>query len=180
MLMLAIGMPSQAQRTTDKLDRGLVAVPSGSGSFVSWRIFGEEYYDTEYNLYRDNVKVNATPLKVSCYTDANGRSGAKYQVAAVVRGVEQDRCAAVTRMDQQYKQFAVKDIYSRKGTNITKDYAINDIALADVTGDGVSEFILKRNYIPDGSSVANDSAYNFIECYTIEGDRLWYCLICFL
>ena len=34
-----------AQRTTDKLDRGLVAVPSGSGSFVSWRIFAEEYYD---------------------------------------------------------------------------------------------------------------------------------------
>ena len=174
MLMAAFSIQSQAQRPTDKLDRGLVAVPSGSGSFVSWRIFGEEYYDTEYNLYRDNVKVNATPLKVSCYTDANGRSGAKYQVAAVVRGVEQDRCAAVTRMDQQYKQFAVKDIYSRKGTKITKDYVINDIALADVTGDGVSEFILKRNYAPDGSSVANDSAYNFIECYTLEGDRLWY------
>ncbi len=164
----------QAQRTTDILDRGLVAVPSGSGSFVSWRIFAEEYYDTEYNLYRDSVKVNTTPLKVSCYTDAQGKSGSTYQVAPVVRGVEQEKCAAVTRLGQQYIQFAVGKFYSRRGTDITASYDINDIALADVDGDGVSEFLLKRNYTPDGSSVANDSAYNVIDCYKINGERLWY------
>ena len=165
---------ASAQRTTDKLDRGVVAVPSGSGSFVSWRIFGEEYYDTEYNLYRNGVKVNETPLKVSNYTDSQGRAGSKYQVAAVVRGVEQEKSAEATRLSQQYIQFAVKELHSRRGTNITNDYNINDIALADVDGDGMSEFIMKRNYGPDGSSVANDSAYNCIECYNIKGDRLWW------
>lgn len=173
-VLLTLVTSASAQRATDKLDRGLVAVPSGSGSFVSWRIFGEEYYDTEYNLYRNGVKVNSTPLKVSNYTDAQGTIGAKYQVAAVVRGVEQEKCAAVTRLSDQYIQFAVKDLYSRRGTKITNDYVINDIALADVDGDGVSEFIMKRNYGPDGSSVANDSAYNCIECYTIKGERLWW------
>ena len=165
-----------AQRTTDILDRGLVAIPaaSGSGNFISWRIFGEEYYDTEYNLYRDGVKVNDTPLKVSNYSDTAGKASSKYQVAAVVRGVEQEKSAEVTRWSAQYKQFAVQSLYSRRGTNITADYNINDIALADVTGDGVSEFIMKRNYGPDGSSVANDSAYNHIECYTLQGERLWY------
>ena len=162
-----------AQRVTDRLDRGLVAVPQGTGTFVSWRIMGEEYYDTEYNLYRNGVKI-AGPLKVSNYEDKNGQAGAKYQVAAVVRGQEQAKCAEVTRLNQQYVQFAVKDLWSRRGTKITGDYNINDIALADVTGDGVSEFILKRNYGPDGSSVANDSAYNCIECYTIKGERLWW------
>ena len=173
-VLLSVFVPVQAQRTTDKLDRGLVAVPSGSGSFVSWRIFGEEYYDTEYNLYRDGVKVNDTPLKVSNYTDAGGKSGSKYQVAAVVRGKEQAKSAEVSRLNRQYIQFAVGNLYSRRGTNITSDYNINDIALADVDGDGVSEFIMKRNYGPDGSSVDNDSAYNCIECYKISGDRLWY------
>ena len=163
----------QAQRTTDLLDRGLVAIPSGSGSFVSWRIFGEEYYDTEYNLYRDGVKVNAEPLKVSNFTDSGGKAGAKYQVAAVVRGVEQAKSAEATRWNQQYRQFAVQPMYSRRGTNITSDYTINDIALADVTGDGISEFIVKRNY-KEKQSVKNDSAYWALECYTIEGDRLWY------
>ena len=160
-----------AQRQTDLLDRGLVAVPSGSGAFVSWRIFGEEYYDTEYNLYRDGVKI-AGPLSVSNYTDTGGKAGSKYQVAAVVRGQEQEKCAEVTRLNQQYIQFAVKSVISRTGSNITNDYSINDIALADVDGDGVSEFILKRNYV-DGSSVSA-TAFNLLECYNIKGDRLWY------
>lgn len=173
-MLLTLATGANAQRTMDKLDRGLVAVPSGGGTFVSWRIFGEEYYDTEYNLYRDGVKINDKPLHVSNFTDAGGKASSQYQVAAVVRGVEQAKCNAVSRSSVQYKQFAVKSLYSRRGTNITSDYNINDIALADVNGDGVSEFILKRNYGPDGSSVANDSAYNCLECYTINGDRLWW------
>ena len=171
-LMLMCGGIS-AQRTTDKLDRGLVAVPSGSGSFVSWRIFGEEYYDTEYNLYRNGEKI-AGPLSVSNYVDKDGKAGAKYQVAAVVRGKEQEKSAEVSRLSQQYIQFAVGKLYSRRGTDITASYNINDIALADVDGDGVSEFILKRNYGPDKQSVNNDSAYNCLECYNLKGDRLWW------
>ena len=171
-LLLTSLLTVQAQRNTDLLDRGLVAVPSGSGSFVSWRIFGEEYYDTQYNLYRDGVKLNATPLDVSNYVDTGGKSGAKYQVAAVVRGVEQERCAAVTRLNQQYIQFAVKNVVDRNGKDITGDYSLNDIALADVDGDGVSEFIVKRNYV-DGSSVGA-TAFNLLECYNLKGDRLWY------
>ena len=173
-LIAAFAVEIHAQRATDRLDRGLVAVPSGSGSFVSWRIFGEEYYDTEYNLYRDGTLVNQTPLKVSNYTDTGGKAGAKYQVAAVVRGVEQEKCAPVTRLAQQYIQFAVGKLSSRRGTDITSSYNINDIALADVTGDGVSEFIMKRNYGPDKQSVNNDSAYNCLECYTLKGERLWW------
>ncbi len=173
MMLCALLINVHAQRTTDKLDRGLVAVPSGSGAFVSWRIFGEEYYDTEYNLYRDGTKVNDKPLKVSNYTDGAGKAGSKYQVAAVVRGVEQEKCEAVTRLNQQYIQFAVKDLWSRNGTKITSDYQINDIALADVDGDGVSEFIMKRNY-KDKMTIANDTAFNCLECYNIKGERLWW------
>ncbi|MCR4602642.1 MAG: autotransporter-associated beta strand repeat-containing protein, partial [Prevotella sp.] len=172
MCMMSLGL--QAQRVTDKLDRGLVAVPaSGTGNFVSWRIFGEEYYDTQYNLYRDGVKVNSEPLSVSNYSDTAGKASSKYQVAAIVRGVEQEKSAEVARWSAQYRQFAVKPMYSRRGTNITADYNINDIALADVTGDGISEFILKRNY-KEKQSPANDSAYWALECYTLEGERLWY------
>ncbi len=168
-----------AQRTTDILDRGLVAVPSGSGSFVSWRIFADEYYDTQYNLYRNGVRVNPSPLSVSNFVDPQGTAGSRYQVAAVVRGVEQEKSAEVARQSMQYLQFAVQPILSRRGTDISNDYSINDIALADVDGDGVSEFLVKRNYNLDSDAtgpcpVANDSAYNFLECYTVKGDRLWY------
>ena len=66
MLILAVVtcMPILAQRTTDILDRGLVAVAMKSGVFCSWRILAEEYYDVTYNIYRDGVKLNDTPLEV--------------------------------------------------------------------------------------------------------------------
>ena len=70
--LLLLSTAANAQRVTDVVDRGLVAVSVSDGVFLSWRIFGEEYYDVDYNLYRDGVKVNAAPLSVSNYTDAAG------------------------------------------------------------------------------------------------------------
>jgi hypothetical protein len=62
--VMALGV--QAQRVIDKLDRGVVAVKTSSGVFVSWRIQSDEYYDVTYNLYRDgsliaeNLVINDT------------------------------------------------------------------------------------------------------------------------
>ena len=46
-------LTAQAQRMMEYLNRGLVAVQTEKGVFTSWRIHGTEYYDTQYNLYRD-------------------------------------------------------------------------------------------------------------------------------
>ena len=77
-----------AQRMTDALDRGLVAVKTDAGVFCSWRILAEEYYNVTYNLYRDGVKVNQEPLTVSNFTDVEGTAESKYTVSAVGLGVE--------------------------------------------------------------------------------------------
>ena len=179
LLMALLGLMTvgaSAQRTTDRLDRGLVAVPSASsGNFVSWKIFGEEYYDTEYNLYRDGVKVNATPLKVSNYNDTGGKASSKYQVAAVVRGVEQEKCAEVTRWGAQYKDVTIKGVTNRNGKDVTSKYEINDVSLGDVDGDGVVEFIIKRNNTGgDLNTSGNKTDFNLYECYNLKGERLWW------
>ena len=165
-----------AQRMTDKVDRGLVAVPGTSGgNFVSWRIFGEEYYDTGYNLYRDGVLVNSTPLKVSNYTDTGGKATSKYQVAAVVRGVEQEKCTEVARWSAQYKDVTIKGVTNRDGKDVTAKYEINDVSLGDVDGDGTVEFIIKRNNTGGELTAANNrTEFNLYECYTLKGERLWW------
>ena len=118
-----------AQRFTDKIDRGLVAVPSStSGNFVSWHIFGEEYYDVTYNLYCNGTKI-AENLNVSCYNHSNGNASSKYQVAAVVKGVEQEKCAEVTRWNNGVLTIPVQKITGRDGTDVTSNYTINDIPL---------------------------------------------------
>ena len=174
MALLLMSTAVLAQRQTDILDRGLVALPAGEGNFVSWRIFAEEYYDVEYNLYRDGVKINATPLQVSNYTDTKGSANSKYQVAPVVRGVEQEKCAEVTRWNNGYYDIPMQPVINRNGQNVTSEYTLNDVSLADVDGDGVSEFIVKRN--SNNAREYSTNKYNFhrLECYNMKGKRLWY------
>ncbi|MBQ4367970.1 MAG: carbohydrate-binding protein, partial [Muribaculaceae bacterium] len=173
-LLVAVVLTAGAQRKTDKLDRGLIAIPNGSGNFVSWKILGEEYYDTEFNLYRNGVKVNNTPLKVSNYQDNGGNASSRYQVAPVVRGVEKEKSAEVVRWANQYFDVPVAPVVDRNGNNVTGDYNINDISLGDVNGDGIMEFIVKRNYSGDVRSGANTTKFHHLECYTLAGQRLWW------
>ena len=56
-MMMLFAVTSSAQRVVDKLDRGLVAVQTTKGVFVSWRIQSEEYQGVTYNLYRNGTKI---------------------------------------------------------------------------------------------------------------------------
>ena len=134
---------ASAQRVTDKENRGLVAVPSRtSGNFVSWKVLGEEYYDVTYNLYANGSKI-ASDLKKSNYNDNNGKASTLYQVAAVVKGVEQEKCKAVTSWSAGYKQINLIEPVDRNGDPAGSYYQVNDVSLGDLTGDGITEFIIK-------------------------------------
>lgn len=166
-------LTGQAQRVTDKLDRGLVAVPASSGNLVSWRIFAEEYYGVTYNLYANGSLVKSG-LTASDFNHTGGSSTTKYQVAAVVKGVEQEKSAEVTRWNNGYLQFPVAKVQDRNGNDVTSQYIINDISLGDVNGDGVAEFIVKRNYTGDIRNSANTTCFHHYECYNLKGERLWW------
>ena len=176
----------QAQRVTDIVDRGLVAVPSNSGGYlVSWRIMGEEYYDTQFNLYRNGTKI-ASNLTKSNYLDGGGNASATYQVEPVVKGVVQEKSKAVQAWAEQYWEVKVQDVVNRAGetqpnattngtTNNPVGYTLNDVSLADVDGDGICEFIVKRNN-DKGNRLAEDNKtdFNLYECYKMDGTRLWW------
>lgn len=170
---------AMAQRVTDKLDRGLVVIPAnanggtGSGNFVSWRIFGEEYYDVTYNLYANGTLVKSG-LQVSNFVHSSGNATTKYQVAAVVKGVEQEKCPEVTRWNAGYYDIAVARVEDRKGNDVTSQYILNDISLGDVDGDGVVEFLVKRNYAGDILNSSNTTCFHHYECYNLKGQRLWW------
>ncbi len=178
-LFLLLSLPTMAQRYVDKIDRGLVAVPSAtSGNFVSWRIFGEEYYDVTYNLYC-NGSLLASGLEVSCYNHSGGTSSSQYQVAAVVRGVEQEKCEAITRWEKDASNdnaplvIPVQNVTGRDNTDQNSHYALNDISLGDLTGDGIVEFIVKRpcDLVLDTSQ---SNCFHVLDAYDRFGNRLWW------
>ena len=166
-------LPVLAQRHTDVLDRGLVAVKTTGGVFVSWHIFGEEYYDTRYNLYRDGTKLNGAPMMLSNYIDKSGTTASTYTVTAVVRGEEQTPCTPVQVWTNPYLSIPVQPILSRDGKDVTSLYTLNDVSLADVDGDGRVELIVKRP-CSTAADVSNKTAFNVLDCYTLTGQRLWW------
>ena len=165
--MLAVSALSvHAQRQMETLDRGLVAVKTASGVFTSWRIDGTEYYDTQYNLYRDGTRVNQEPLEVSNFTDPAGTESSTYTVRAVVRGEEQEACEPAKVWNRQYLEVPMGKVYSRRGTDITKDYSLNDATAADLDGDGEMDYVVNRL----STSNALDC---YVEGYLRTGEHLW-------
>ena len=75
-LLFCVSITSYAQRKTDLLDRGLVAVPSSSGNLVSWRIFAEEYYGVTYNLYANGTLLKGN-LSASDFNHTSGNGTTK-------------------------------------------------------------------------------------------------------
>ena len=137
LLLTATAATTFAQRQADRLDRGLVAMKSGTGVYLSWRVLGEEYYDVTYNVYRDGVMLTDTPLAVSIFRDAAGTTSSTYTVTAVVRGVEQSACKAVNVWSTSYKEIKL----AREG--IKRTLVPNDACCADLDGDGELDILMK-------------------------------------
>ncbi|MDE6002381.1 MAG: rhamnogalacturonan lyase, partial [Prevotella sp.] len=92
-LLTASAIGSRAQVTPasqmEKLDRGLVAVPTSStANFVSWRLLGtDDKAVTTFDLLR-NGEVIASGLTKTNFQDNSGSAAAKYQVVTRVNGTE--------------------------------------------------------------------------------------------
>lgn len=178
-LATLVCLGANAQRFTDKLDRGLVAVKTTSGVYCSWRVQADEYYDVKYNLYRDGTKVNSEPLDVSNFTDTAGSVNSTYTVKAVVAGVEQTASKAASVFAQNYKEITIKYPSELKCT-----YEPNDACCADVDGDGELEILLKFNntqenaqlYPKNGPTVdgTETKEYSMLACLKQDGTILWW------
>lgn len=179
-----------AQRHTDNLDRGLVAVKTASGVFCSWRVQADEYYDVKYNLYRNGSKLNSEPLDVSNYTDAGGSEASTYTVKAVINGLEQAASKSVSVWSTKdgnnnpYLSVPMKDVVDRKGNivycccgnhtpdaSVAQNYVLNDCSVADLDGDGEMEIIVKRQNYSD--EVATDPYAFNNEIFSTTNDRAY-------
>ena len=151
----------------EHLDRGIYAVKSGSGMFISWRWNADDDDNAEFRLYRDGQLIyTSTSGKATSYQDNGGNANSKYRVDTVVNGavVSSEEC------------------HFNSGTNYFdiplnspgSQYSPNDCCVGDVDGDGQYEIFLKWD--PNNSQDNSKSGYTdnvYIDCVTLEGKTLW-------
>uniref|UniRef100_UPI00406C314C rhamnogalacturonan lyase n=1 Tax=Paenibacillus sp. FSL R7-0652 TaxID=2921687 RepID=UPI00406C314C len=170
------GAHAAGPRQMEYLDRGVVAVKTGSGVFVSWRLLGTEGSNVAFNVYRDGIKVNTSPITGSTnLQDAGGTSSSKYTVRAVVGGTEQAASAAAGVWGSNYLSVPLQ--VPAGGTTpdgVAYTYSANDASAGDLDGDGQYELIVKWD--PSNSKDNSQSGYTgevFIDAYKLNGTRLW-------
>ena len=166
-----------AGRYMEKLDRGLVAVKSGSGYFLSWRLFGTDPQDTSFgfNVYRGTTKLNSAVITDSTnYLDSAGGSGT-YTVKAVTGGVEGETSAPALVIDNGYLNIPITAPPS--GTNLggaSYSYSANDASIGDLDGDGQYELVLKWD--PSDARDNEMSGYTgtcILDAYKLDGTKMW-------
>ena len=158
----------------ESLDRGLVAVKSGNGIFLSWRLLGTENYATSFNVYRDGTKIAGPITNSTNYFDASGNTSSTYVVRSVVNGKEVTESDPTKGWSNQYKDVRLNKPANTYLNGTTVTYSANDATVADVDGDGAYEIILKWD--PSNSKDNSQSGYTYnvyIDCYELDGTQRW-------
>jgi len=168
----------------ERLRGGLVAVNTGSGVYLGWRMFGFEYDATtpanvSYNVYRDGTKV-ANVTDSTNYQDSAGASASTYTVRPVIGGGEGAPSGTAKVVAQQYLTIPLQ--VPAGGTTPATcptasepyTYSANDASPGDADGDGVYEIFLKWD--PSNAkdnSQAGCTGNVFMDAYKVDGTRLW-------
>ncbi|MBQ3790496.1 MAG: rhamnogalacturonan lyase, partial [Lachnospiraceae bacterium] len=186
----------------EELQRGLIAVLTERGVFLSWRLFLREttgsnrtgLTGTDFIVYRNDQRI-ALVTDSTNYLDPEGRKEDLYCVEAVPAGQEGEtaepaeqshtagprrhladgRSAIVSVWAKPYWDIPVK----RPTGGVTPageafEYHINDMSVGDVNGDGEYEYIVKWD--PSNSHDVSHTGYTgrcIIDCYTFTGEILW-------
>lgn len=173
------------QEQLEKLDRGLIAVATGQGVFLSWRMWRDEvsgYTDTgmsgaDYWVYRNGEKI-AVVTDSTNFLDRSGSALDRYSVSACYGDkAERKPCREVSPWDNDGPYLEVPMRKPADGVTPAGEaytYSANDMSVGDADGDGEYELFVKWD--PSNSHDVSHRGYTgncYIDCYKMDGRLLW-------
>jgi rhamnogalacturonan endolyase len=165
-----------AQYQMENITRAVVAVDDDAGVYVGWRLLGTDPDTIAFNVYRDDTKLNTTPITNSTnYLDEGGTTSDTYHIIPVLGGVEQTSSDTVGVWNQNYLTVPLQ--IPPGGTTpdaVSYTYSANDCSVGDLDGDGEYEIVLKWD--PSNSKDNSQSGYTgdcILDAYEMDGTHMW-------
>lgn len=165
----------------EDLDRGLVAIGTEEGVFLSWRLFKEEatgYSENGltgkgFDIYRDGEFLK-TITDSTNYLDSEGTKTSSYFVSVTNNGGQKQSDVVKPWGDEYYNLPLQKPRGGVTPAGEEYTYHANDMSVGDLNGDGQYEFIVKWD--PSNSKDVSQKGYTgntYIDAYTLEGQLLY-------
>ena len=195
--LLCLGITAQSnynytKLSTEKLDRGVVAVRQPDGKvFVSWRILRNDMKGEAFDVYRNGIKLNKTPLTDggSFFIDESPLAeDATYEIKGGTASGQFTLCQdapvgyiPIKLNKPEGGKVPTIQPQQRPSSNGWRwrdtgefSYTANDATVADVDGDGQYEIILKWD--PTNARDNSHDGYTgptLLDCYRLNGEQLW-------
>ena len=161
-------------RQTEWLDRGAIALQSENGIFVSWRLLADEYsQDITFNIYRNGVRLNNTPLRITNFEDKAGAAGDEYKIETLLHGNVTD-IATTIAADKDYLSILMQKPEGGMTASGVYTYSVNDASVGDLDGDGQYEIIVK--WYPSNAIDSSQQAMTgptIFDAYQLDGSLMW-------
>lgn len=167
---------TEGKRQMEFLDRGVTAVKTDNGVFVSWRLLGTDPASISFHVYRDGVKLNDTAITSSTnLLDPEGTTESLYTVTPIWSGKERQPSEPASVWGQAYRDVPLQkpaDGINPDGSAYT--YSANDASVGDLDGDGKYELIVKWD--PSNSKDNSQDGTTgpvYMDAYKQDGTFLW-------
>lgn len=165
-------------RVEEKINRGMIVVATSEDKvYLGWRLLKSDPKETAFNIYRsveDNTPVRLNKKPITTTTDFVDEQPVLegevlYWVKPVAEGTEFKACEKV-----QFKADAAKKLHY-SSIKFEGDYRPQRIAVADLNGDSVYDFVIKqpsRGIDPAYQADTTGLTYK-LEAYLADGTFLW-------
>lgn len=170
-------------RPIERLDRGLAAIDTEEGIYLSWRLydgeddmFGSAQENTGFIIYRDGEEI-AKETQTTNYLDKDGTPDSVYSVAAVHGGQEEEPCEGVRAFSSGENYFDIPLSFIPETAVLpdgqSVEYTPNDCSCGDLDGDGQYEIVVKWTA---GDKLFTNQSFAgpmYLDAYKLDGTRLW-------